>query len=82
MLLGNISAPGPYEWSWTGKGNHTVVGLAYDMAGHFEQNSVSFSLALSQNQHPFNPFLSYVQNLLQWLRSMLMKLLINGDLHT
>ncbi len=51
ILLGNITEPGPYEWSWTGKGNHTVTGIAYDNAGNSAMNTVVFSLALSQYNH-------------------------------
>jgi hypothetical protein len=50
-FLGNISEPGPYVWNWEGSGNHTVTVVAYDAAGNSAENSVSFSLDLSQNKH-------------------------------
>ncbi len=56
QYIGNITEPGPYEWNWTGKGNHTVTGIVYDQAGNSAENSVSFSFALrnSWNQNYWN----------------------------
>jgi CARDB len=48
MWLGNITTPGPYQWNWKGKGNHTVIGIAYDIAGNSAENDVVFSFALSE----------------------------------
>jgi hypothetical protein len=51
--LGNISEPGPYEWNWSGKGNHTVTGIAYDIAGNSADNDVVFSFIINEfHQYP------------------------------
>ncbi len=62
MLLGNINEPGPYEWFWTGKGNHTVTGIAYDLAGNSAENTVVFS---------YSAF--YYHNF--WLRSIIQRII-------
>jgi hypothetical protein len=69
MLIGNITKPGPYEWSWTGKGNHTVTGIAYDNAGNSAENDVVFSYALNEFQHQRFMFLSMIVKIIQRILS-------------
>ena len=77
-FLENISAPGPYERNWTGKGNHTVTGIAYDFAGNSAENSVTFSLAFSQQHSLFNQVVSQAYRFIQLLKTIIMKLGMNG----
>jgi hypothetical protein len=66
QLLGNITTPGPYEWTWNGKGNHTVAGIAYDYAGNSAENTVTFSLDLSQRTtQSESPFIYFFTRLLE-----------------
>jgi hypothetical protein len=69
MLLGNISTPGPYIWDWTGKGNHTVTGIAYDYAGNSAENDVVFSYALNEFHHQRFMFLSMIVKIIQRILS-------------
>ena len=78
MFLENLSAPGPYEWNWTGKGNHTVTGIAYDIAGNSAENSVTVSLDLSQQHSLFNQVVSQAYRFIQLLKTIIMKLGMDG----
>ena len=69
MWLGNITAPGPYEWSWTGKGNHTVTGIVYDNAGNSAENDVVFSYSLNEYQHQRFLLLSMLGKIIQRILS-------------
>jgi hypothetical protein len=68
-LLGNITEPGPYEWLWNGKGNHTVTGIAYDYAGNSAQNDVVFSYAFNEFSHQRFVFLSMLEHIIQRILS-------------
>jgi hypothetical protein len=66
MLLGDISAPGPYEWNWTGKGKHTVIGTVFDLAGNSAESAVTFSLSLTQPIPPYLPL--FIQLFIKFLQ--------------
>jgi len=64
-IMGTIAAPGPYEWNWTGKGNHTVTGIAYDIAGNSAENDVVFSYSLSEIFSQRSWFFSLLAKIIQ-----------------
>jgi len=40
----------PFEWTWTGSGNHMVAAIVYDMAGHSAGSSMSTPCTQSQSK--------------------------------
>lgn len=69
MWYGNITAPGPYQWNWAGKGNHTVAGIAYDNAGNSAENDVVFSYTLSEIFSQRFWFFSFLGKIIQRILS-------------
>jgi hypothetical protein len=47
-VLQSNDTQSPYEWTWTGFGNHQVTATVYDMAGNSKSQSMSTPLAQSQ----------------------------------
>ncbi len=47
QFLGNVPAE-PFEYVWTGSGNHTVCAIAYDAAGNNASSSKNTPCALNQ----------------------------------
>lgn len=41
----------PYEWTWTGLGNHQVIATVYDLAGNSKSQSMSTPLAQVQGMN-------------------------------
>jgi len=66
-LLGNITAPGPYQWNWTGHGNHTVFAIAYDNAGNSAMSNQVQTNELTFDAQPA------VQNQLLVIRQSLLR---------
>ena len=75
LLYGEVFDTETYEWSWTGKGNHTVMVIAYDNAGNSASNTVTFSLSVNdflQQQFQLFPFLSkIIQTILSYFSKAL-----------
>ena len=44
----------PYEWTWTGSGNHTVTAKVFDWAGHSANSSISTPFIQSHIQNSLN----------------------------
>jgi len=57
----------PYEWTWTGIGNHQVTATAYDLAGNSQSQSMStpysFNLCMKSVQFQFLEVLMKQQSL-------------------
>jgi len=52
----------PFEWIWTGSGNHTVTAKVFDWAGHSANSSISTPYVQSQSQSS-SSVQQYSQNL-------------------
>ena len=68
-MMGTIAAPGPYEWSWTGKGNHTVTGIAYDNAGNSATHNVIFSYSFNEFQPSHSTIFTLIHRIIQMFLS-------------
>ncbi len=53
----------PYEWTWTGIGNHQVTATAYDMAGNLQSQSMSTPYELIQGMPSFK--IQFIQQFLE-----------------
>jgi Immune inhibitor A-like, MAM domain len=70
IFLGPITAPGPYEWIWNGKGEHTVTGHAYDVAGNSATNAVVISYSF-KDYHQQPRILTFLEKIIQMILSHL-----------
>ena len=68
--LGPITAPGPYQWIWNGKGEHTVTGTGYDAAGNSATNAVVISFSF-KDYHQQPRILTILQKIIQMILSHL-----------
>ena len=70
LFLGNITST-PYEYIWTGSGNHTVCAIGYDAAGLNASSSMNTPYNLNQIQNILlhRQMIRVFQNLILHLKS-------------